>query len=93
MVPLDLKTASGLAHAWELLQSADVVVENFSTGVMARLGLSAEAVRAVNPRCIYLSMPGFASDDELHAEVCVRSVQCMCSTCAIVCEVCVCVCV
>lgn len=51
------------------MRSADVVIENFSPGVMHRLSLSAEAVRAANPRCIYVSMPGFRSSDRTKAEL------------------------
>ena len=64
MVKLDLKTESGRQAAWKLVESCDVVVENFSNGVMDALGLGAAKVRAANPRCIYLSLPGFASSDE-----------------------------
>ena len=46
-----------------------MVIENFSPGVMHRLSLSAEAVRAANPRCIYVSMPGFRSTDRTKAEL------------------------
>ena len=43
----------------ELAAEADVVVENFRPGVMARLGLAYEDVRAVNPRIIYASSSGY----------------------------------
>ena len=36
---------------------------------MQRLGFSAAAVRGVNPRCIYISMPGFRSSDHARAEL------------------------
>lgn len=52
-----------------MIREADVVVENFAPGVMERLGLSAAVVKEINPRCIYLSMPGFRSGDEAHAEL------------------------
>ena len=61
---LDLKSKAGLATARALVRECDVVVENFSPGVMDRLGLGAALVRAENPRCIYLSLPGFASGDD-----------------------------
>ncbi len=63
-ISLDLKTADGRRTAQELIASADVVVENFRPGVMDRLGLGAEESTAGNDRLIYLSMPGFSSDDE-----------------------------
>ena len=58
-VVLDLKTDEGHAAALRLIETADVVVENFRPGVMARLGLDAEAVAKVNPEAIYCSVSGF----------------------------------
>jgi crotonobetainyl-CoA:carnitine CoA-transferase CaiB-like acyl-CoA transferase len=52
-----------LAIATRLLESADVVIENFRPGVMDRLGLGPQAALGLNPRLIYCSLPGFASDD------------------------------
>ena len=60
---LDLKQASGLSSAKELIASADVVVENFRPGVMDRLGLGPKAMTDLNPGLVYCSLPGFASDD------------------------------
>ena len=42
-----------------LVQTADVVVENFRPGVMTRLGLGYEALRALNPRLVYCAISGF----------------------------------
>ncbi len=66
-IVLDLKAAGDLATARALIESADVVVENFRPGVMERLGLGAAAMTAANPRLIYCSMPGFAADDPRRA--------------------------
>lgn len=63
-IVLDLKQADELEMAKELIATADVVIENFRPGVMARLGLGAPAMLALNPRLVYLSLPGFASTDE-----------------------------
>src|SRR6476469_8541315 len=60
---LDLKQQCDLDDACRLVQSADVLIENFRPGVMDRLGLGAMDVTPVNPRLIYCSLPGFASDD------------------------------
>ena len=60
---LDLKQPEDLVSARALIESADVVVENFRPGVMDRLGLGPEAMSQANPRLIYCSFPGFASDD------------------------------
>ena len=62
-IVLDLKQDGDLSTARELVQGADVVVENFRPGVMDRLGLGATAMTQANPRLVYLSLPGFASDD------------------------------
>ncbi len=64
---LDLKQPADLAVARRLAGSADVLIENFRPGVMDRLGLGAEAARALNPRLIYCSLPGFAANDPRHA--------------------------
>jgi len=60
---LDLKDPGDVATARSLIATADVLIENFRPGVMDRLGLGAEAMMAANPRLLYCSLPGFASDD------------------------------
>jgi crotonobetainyl-CoA:carnitine CoA-transferase CaiB-like acyl-CoA transferase len=62
-ISLDLKQPADLDVARRLMASADVVIENFRPGVMARLGLGAETALAANPQLIYCALPGFASDD------------------------------
>lgn len=66
---LDLKTDAGKQTALDLAARSDVVIENFRPGVMDRLGLGPEALRAVNPSLISLSLPGFASTDTELARV------------------------
>jgi crotonobetainyl-CoA:carnitine CoA-transferase CaiB-like acyl-CoA transferase len=56
---LDLKDPDGVRIARELVAGADVLVENFRPGVMARLGLDYGAVRELNPEVIYCSVTGF----------------------------------
>jgi crotonobetainyl-CoA:carnitine CoA-transferase CaiB-like acyl-CoA transferase len=58
-IALDLKNPDGLAVAKKLASEADVVVESFRPGVMARFGLGYEDVRKVNPKVVYLSVTGF----------------------------------
>lgn len=58
-VALDLTTDDGVATARRLAESADVVIENFRPGVMARFGLAYDDVRAVNPGVVYCSITGF----------------------------------
>ncbi|MCX6549953.1 MAG: CaiB/BaiF CoA-transferase family protein [Acidobacteria bacterium] len=56
---LNLKLPEAQAIFLALVPTADVVVENFRPGVMARLGLGYEALRAVNPRVVYCAISGF----------------------------------
>ncbi len=58
-VALDLGSPAGLAHARSLAEGADVLVENFRSGVMDRLGLGASRLCAANPRLVYCSITGF----------------------------------
>jgi benzylsuccinate CoA-transferase BbsF subunit len=58
-IDLDLKTERGLALARRLAEIADVLVENFSSGVMDRLGLGYEDLQKSNPRLVYASMSAF----------------------------------
>jgi len=60
-IALDLTTPEGRAEAIRLAASADVVVENFRPGVMARFGLDEMAVRARNPGVVYCSITGFGA--------------------------------
>ena len=56
---LDLKQPEGIEVAKRLIAEADVLVQNFRPGVMARLGLSYDAVAPLNPRLIYVSGSGY----------------------------------
>jgi crotonobetainyl-CoA:carnitine CoA-transferase CaiB-like acyl-CoA transferase len=58
-VVLDLKTEDGVVAFRQLVAEADVLVENFTAGVMERLGLSYESLSAENPRLIYAAVRGF----------------------------------
>ena len=62
-IALDLKSPDDLTLARRLVEGADVVVENFRPGVMERLGLGPREMTEANPRLVYCSLPGFASDD------------------------------
>lgn len=61
-VTLDLASARGMEILKRLIEVSDILVENFSPGVMSRLGLDYAAVSAINPRLIMISMPSFGSD-------------------------------
>jgi crotonobetainyl-CoA:carnitine CoA-transferase CaiB-like acyl-CoA transferase len=56
---LDLKSEADRAKLNPLIARADILVEQFRPGVMARLGLGYEAVRAINPKLIYCSITGY----------------------------------
>jgi crotonobetainyl-CoA:carnitine CoA-transferase CaiB-like acyl-CoA transferase len=61
-VALDLKNPEGLALARRLVAQADVLVENFSTGVMQRFGLGADAMREANPGLVYCSISAYGRE-------------------------------
>jgi (E)-2-((N-methylformamido)methylene)succinate hydrolase len=58
-VQLDLKSENGKAAFRILAATADVIVENFSPGVMDQLGLSYESLAANNPKLVYAAIRGF----------------------------------
>jgi crotonobetainyl-CoA:carnitine CoA-transferase CaiB-like acyl-CoA transferase len=58
-IAVDLKSAAGKEVLMSLIADADVIVENFRAGVMDRLGLSFETLRAKNPRLVYAAIRGF----------------------------------
>ncbi len=60
-VTADLKSDEGRELLTRLVRHADVLVENFRTGVMERLGLGYDDVRAANPAVVYCSITGFGS--------------------------------
>lgn len=61
-ITLNLKTEEGIGILRRLLEKADVLVENFRPGVMARLGLSYDAAHTSNPRLVYASISGFGQN-------------------------------
>jgi crotonobetainyl-CoA:carnitine CoA-transferase CaiB-like acyl-CoA transferase len=61
-VSIDLKSPEGVQVVRELIATADVVVENFSTGVMQRHGLDYEACRKLKPEIIYCSVSAYGRE-------------------------------
>ncbi len=60
-VILDLKSPEGVATARALAEKADVIIENYRTGTMDRLGLGWDELSKKNPRLIYCSITGFGT--------------------------------
>jgi crotonobetainyl-CoA:carnitine CoA-transferase CaiB-like acyl-CoA transferase len=61
-IALDLKSADGRTTLTELVRRADVLVENFRTGVLGRLGFPVARLHELNPRLVVLSISGFGHD-------------------------------
>lgn len=61
-VTLDIRSDEGREILLKLVETADVLVENFRPGVMKRLKLSVEELRERNPQLIYCSISGFGED-------------------------------
>ena len=58
---LDLKQDQGRRVLLQLVEQADVLVENFSANAMIELGLGYEVLAAANPRLIYVALPGYGT--------------------------------
>lgn len=67
-ITLDLKTAEAQEQFKELVKDADIVLENFKTGDMARMGLNYEELKKVNPRIIHCAVTGFGQTGPLAYE-------------------------
>lgn len=61
-VTCDFRTPEGQEMVRRLVADADVVIENFKVGGLAKYGLDYESLRAINPRLIYCSITGFGQD-------------------------------
>jgi alpha-methylacyl-CoA racemase len=59
---LDLKSADGVEALMRLVEQSDVVIESYRPGVVDRLGVGWEAMRARNPRIVYCSTSGYGQD-------------------------------
>jgi len=61
-VAIDLKAADAVSRLRPLIESADVVVEQFRPGVMDRLGLGYAALSAINPSIVYCAITGYGQN-------------------------------
>lgn len=73
-IVLDLKNKADHARAVEMARKADVVLESFRPGVVARLGLSYADVQKINPGVIYMSVSGFGQTGPYAERPCTDSV-------------------
>ena len=64
-ITLNLKHKEGIALFKKLVETADVVVENFRPGVMQRLGLDYDTLKQINPKIVYCAISGFGQDGPL----------------------------
>jgi alpha-methylacyl-CoA racemase len=65
ILPLDLKNPTDLRHVRDIAADADGLIEGFRPGVMERLGLGPDVLRADNPRLVYGRMTGWGQDGPL----------------------------
>ncbi|MCZ7450827.1 CoA transferase [Agrobacterium rhizogenes] len=68
VINIDLDTDEGRSQALELIDNADVVIESFRPGVLKSLGIDFTDLRNGKPELVTLSIPGFASNDDLRRE-------------------------
>jgi len=61
-VTLDLRQSAGCEIARQLIDSADVVIENFRPGVMEKWGLGPDEVKTTNPKLVYARISGYGQD-------------------------------
>ncbi len=76
-ISVDVKTAEGLELVTRLLESADILIENFRPGAMSKLGLGYDSLCEKNPRLIYCSLKGFLSGPYQHRTALDEVVQMM----------------
>jgi len=61
-VVIDFRTVEGQAQVRKLIADADILIENFKVGGLAKYGLDYDSLSAINPRLIYCSITGFGQD-------------------------------
>lgn len=67
-ITLDLQTPEGQALVKDLCRDADVVLENYKVGTLARMGLDYDSLSKINPRLVYCSVTGFGQTGPRAAE-------------------------
>ena len=61
-VAVDITTPEGQALIYEIAKTADVVIENYKTGSLAKYGLDYASLSELNPNIVYCSITGFGQD-------------------------------
>ncbi|MBT9550348.1 MAG: CoA transferase [Hydrogenophaga sp.] len=64
-VTIDIASAEGIQQVRELARDADVLIENYKVGQLAKYGLDATSLQALNPRLIYCSITGYGQNGPL----------------------------
>lgn len=64
-VEMNLSSPEGKAAIYEMAKQADVVIENFKSGSIDRLGLGYEKLRQINPKIVFISLSGFGASGPL----------------------------
>ncbi|MCY1166499.1 MAG: CaiB/BaiF CoA-transferase family protein [Pseudomonadota bacterium] len=64
-VAIDIASPEGIQQVQALVRDADVLIENYKVGQLARYGLDAASLRAINPRLIYCSITGYGQNGPL----------------------------
>jgi crotonobetainyl-CoA:carnitine CoA-transferase CaiB-like acyl-CoA transferase len=73
-IQLDLQSAAGKGDLLKLLESADVLLENYRPGVMARLGFTEAALKEINPGLVWCSVTGFGAEGPYRDRPCYDAV-------------------
>lgn len=64
-IELDLRAAAGKQAVFDMVKEADIVLENFKSGSIDRLGLGYDVLRQINPRIVFVSLSGFGGSGPL----------------------------
>ena len=64
-IKIDLKSAAGQAVIRDMVSEVDVVIHNFRPGKMDSLNLGCDALRAINPKLVYMAISGFGTEGPL----------------------------
>jgi formyl-CoA transferase len=76
-ITINTKADKGKEIFTKLLETCDVIVENFAPGALARQGFDWEAIQAINPRIVYASIKGFGPGPYADCKVYENVAQCM----------------